>query len=147
MALSDQLAKLSAQAKDLEDSARAAEQLDKQRLAARASEIKAALEQAGADIEAESRAEVDDVARGWNKLKGSVADDFGSLRDSVAEKHAAHQAKRADRRADTAEEEAADAVEFAVYALEQAEYYVLAAAQARIDAADAELNAEIKAAE
>lgn len=147
MALSDQLAKLSAQAKSLEDSATAAEQRGKEWLSQRESEVKAALEQARAEVAADARADADEIAAGWHKLHSSVSDDFASLRESAGKRHARHQARRADRAADNALIDAEDAVAFAVYALEQAEYYVLVAAQARLDADDAELNAELKNAE
>ena len=147
MALSDQLAKLSVQAKSLEDSTRAAEQRDKERLAQREGEVKAKLDKVHAEVIADAQADADDVARGWQKMKRSVSDDFAALRESAGVRHAQHQAKHADRTADRAEADAEDAIEFAIFSLEQAEYYVLAAAQARIDADEAELNAEIKAAE
>lgn len=147
IALSDQLAKLSEQTKSLEDSARAAEQRDKEWVAKREGEVKASLERSRAEAEAQVQGDADDVAKGWHKLQRSVSDDFDSLREKAGKRHAEHQAKRADRAADRAEEDAEDAIAFAIYSLEQAEYYVLAAAQARLDAVDAELNAEVKAAE
>lgn len=147
MALSDQLAKLSVQAKALEDSASAAARRDKEWLARRETEVKTALEQARTEAAADAHAEADEIAAGWRKLQSSVSDEFASLRESASKHHAQHQAKRADRAADNAQLDAEDAVVFAIYALEQAEYYVLAAAQARIDADAAELNAELRSAE
>lgn len=146
MALSDQLSKFSAQAKSLEDSASAAEKRGKEWLSERQSEVKSSLEQAQAEVAAQVQAHADEVSKGWRKLQQSVSDDFDSLRENAGKRHAEHQAKRADRAADRAEEDAEDAIAFAIYSLEQAEYYVLAAAQARLDADDAVLNAELKAA-
>ena len=97
--------------------------------------------------EAEGKADADDVATGWQKLRAKVSGDFDTLRENAGKRHATHQAKHADRRADNAECDAEDAIEFAIYALEEAEYYVLAAAEARVEAVDAELNADIKNAE
>ncbi|BBZ65000.1 hypothetical protein MINS_04290 [Mycolicibacterium insubricum] len=147
MALSDQLAKLSAQAKSLEDSAAATEAKDKAKVAARKAEVEAKLNAAKAEAQAEGKADADDVAAGWQKLRAKVSGDFDTLRENAGKRHATHQAKHADRRADNAECDAEDAIEFAIYALEEAEYYVLAAAEARVEAVDAELNAEIKNAE
>lgn len=147
MALSDQLAKLSAQAKSLEDSAAATEAKDKAKVAARKAEVEAKLNAAKAEAQAEGKADADDVAAGWQKLRAKVSGDFDTLRENAGKRHATHQAKHTDRRADNAECDAEDAIEFAIYALEEAEYYVLAAAEARVEAVDAELNAEIKNAE
>ena len=147
MALSDQLAKLSAQAKSLEDSAAATEAKDKAKVVARKAEVEAKLNAAKAEAQAEGKADADDVAAGWQKLRAKVSGDFDTLRENAGKRHATHQAKHADRRADNAECDAEDAIEFAIYALEEAEYYVLAAAEARVEAVDAELNADIKNAE
>ena len=147
MALSDQLAKLSTQAKRLEDSAAAASSKNKEWLAQRESDVRADLDQTKAATKAAVQESKDSVTAGWHDLQQSVSDSVASLKTKADARRAEHKAKRADRAADNAEIDAEDAVAFAIYALEEAEYYVLAAAQARLDADDAELDAAIKSAE
>lgn len=144
MALSDQLAKLSAQAKALEDSAAAAASKNRAWLAQREGEVRAAMDRTQAAARATAQETKDEVAAGWHDLQRSVSDGVATIKAAADKRRAEIKAKRADRSADNAEADAEDAITFAIYSLEQAEYYVLAAAQARVDADDAELEAQAK---
>lgn len=147
MALSDQLAKLSAQAKSLEDAAAAVSSKNRAWLAQREAEVRAALDETQSATKAAVQETKDDVAAGWHDLQQSVSDGVASIKNKADKRRTEHKAKRADRAADNAEIDAEDAIAFAVYSLEEAEYYVLAAAQARIDADEAELEAAAKSTE
>ncbi len=143
MALSDQLGKLSAQAKNLEDSASDLHAKNKAKVEARLTELRGALDQADVDLQADA----DDIGTGWSNLQKSVSDGFASIKKDADARRVEHKAKRADRAADSAELDAEDAIDFAVYALQEAEYYVLAAAYARADADDAEFQAGVSSAD
>jgi uncharacterized membrane-anchored protein YhcB (DUF1043 family) len=134
MALSDQLSKLSEQAKHLEESAEELHTENQAKVQARLTELRTSLDQAQRDIDAQAHADAESVAAGWADLQKSVSDGFAEMKADMEARQAGRKAKRADKAADQAEYDAADAIDWAVYALEEAEYYVLAAAQARADA-------------
>ena len=134
MALSEQLSKLSVQAKQLEDSANEVQSANKAKVDARLAELRTSLDEAKRDIDAQAQADAEAVAAGWADMQKSVSDGFASLKADMDARQAGRKAKRADRAADQAELDAADAIDWAVYALQEAEYYVLAAADARVAA-------------
>ena len=141
MALSEQLSKLSVQAKQLEDSANEVHTANKAKVEARLAELRTSLDDAQHDIDAQAQADAEDVAAGWAEMQKSVSDGFASLKADMDARQAGRKAKRADRAADQAELDAADAIDWAVYALQEAEYYVLAAADARATADVAAMKA------
>jgi hypothetical protein len=134
MALSDQLTKLAARAKQAEDRAAAAKV-----------EAKADVEQDLKEVRESSRARADaasaaiekdkekvsswwaDVQRSWNKHIAAARDDRSEMR-------AAHDRKVAEHRAEQAEADASFAIDFAYGAVEEAEHAVLASVLARMDA-------------
>ena len=141
MTLSEQLKKLSVQAKQFEESANELHSADKAKVDARRAELRTSLDAAQRDIGAKAQAGGESVAAGWANLQKSVSDGFASLKTDMDARQAGRKAKRADRAADQAELDAADAIDWAVYSLQQAEYYVLAAADARVAAYAAEQKA------
>ena len=131
MALSDQLSKLSARAKEAED-----------RVAAATTEASAELDQevekAGESARAQSdelrktvEADLDAYSAWWAGVQRSWDDHIAEIRRNISDKKAEHDAKAANRRADVAENDAAFAVDFALGAIQEAEYAVLYAIQAR----------------
>ncbi len=143
MALSDQLTKLSAQAKNLEDSAQDLRAKNKAKVEQRLTALRGEIDQAGVTLGADA----DEVAEGWSSLQKSVSEGFANIKKRAEDRRVERGVHRADRAADNAELYAEDAIDFAVYALQEAEYYVLAAASARADADDAELQAELSSAD
>ena len=141
MALSEQLSKLSARTKVLEDRAAAAK---KEARADLEQDVKAAREASQANAEAlrtsieNSEAEVtawwDDVARGWNQHVATV-------RQHIDDRVAAHDLKAAKRDAEEADEYASYLIDYTYAAVEEAEYAVLDAtlAHKRYDELAAEM--------
>ena len=125
MALSDQLTKLSARAKELEDRAAAAKSKGKADLE---QDVKEARESAQGQADAlRKNAEAgkgkisvwwDDVQRSWNE-------NIAAIRKNVDDRRAAHDSKAAQRAAESADEDAAFAIDYAYAAIEEAEYAVL----------------------
>jgi hypothetical protein len=134
MAVSDQLAQLSARAKEAETRAAAAE-----------GKAKADLEQdvsaarASAQAQADKLRETADAGRGkisvwWNDVQRSWTEHVGKIRENIDAKRAEHDVDRAERRAENAEDDASFAIDYAYAAIEEAEYAVLDATLARMEA-------------
>lgn len=134
MALSDQLLRLSDQAKHLEASASAVKAKDKEKITQRKAALHTSIESARVELGNEMIADGDQAAADWAADKKEISDGFQSLRDKRADRHAKWSAKRAERSADDAEDEALDDIDFAIYAIEEAEYALLDAVDARADA-------------
>jgi hypothetical protein len=136
MAVSDQLTKLAARAKELED-----------REAAARGKAKADLQQDVANARASAQARADDLRKSAEKSEGQVSawwdsvqrswnEHIAAIRQNVDEKRAAHDRDSAERAAERAEDDALFAIDYAYAAIEEAEYAVLDAALARMDADD-----------
>jgi hypothetical protein len=134
MALSDQLSKLSQQAKSLEDAVSSFNADTHEKMAERRDAAKKSLDETRARADAKASAGAAAASASWARFQQSVSSDFDHLHDEIAEKRAKHAAERADHRADSAESDAEDAIDFAVYALQEAEYAVLDAAYYRDEA-------------
>jgi hypothetical protein len=135
MALSDQLGRLSAQAKSFEDTVTAFNSDTRQKIADKRAEAKKSLDETRSRIGDQVTADQADFDTSWASLQKSVSDSFDDLNQKLADKRADRAEKRADRKADAAEADAEDAIDFAVYALQEAEYAVLDAAYYRDQAA------------
>jgi hypothetical protein len=134
MALSDQLTKLAARAKEAEDRAAAAKSKAKADLE---QDVKTAREEAQAHADQlRKNAETDKgiLSDWWDDTQRSWNQHVATIRKNVDEKRAAHDVKAAQRSADSAEEDAAFAIDYAYGALEEAEYAVLDATLARMKA-------------
>jgi hypothetical protein len=134
MALSDQLTKLAARAKEAQDRATAAQ--TKQR-ADLEKDVKAARESAKAQADRLSKAVEDQkgkLSAWWVRLQGSWDEHIAELRQNIDERRASRNLEAAQREADSAEEDAAYAVDYAYAAIEEAEYAVLDARLARMNA-------------
>jgi len=134
MALSDQLTKLAARAKEAEDRAAAA------RTQAKA-ELELGVKNAGESAQAHAdqlrkNAETDKgiLSEWWYDMQRSWTQHVATVRKNVDEKRAEHDLNTAQRNADSAEEDAAFAIDYAYGAIEEAEYAVLDATLARMDA-------------
>ena len=137
MAQSDDLSKLAARAKEVEDRAAAARAADKAVL-----EQDVATARASAQAQAEKLHQRADAGKGklsvwWHDLQRSWNEQVAKIREDVEAKRAEHDAERAQRRAEGAEEDAAFAIDFAYAAIEEADYAVLDAILARKEAEEA----------
>lgn len=134
MALSDQLSKLAARAKEAEDRAAAAMTKAKAQLE---QDVKTARESAQAQADQlRKKAETDktDLSAWSNDLQRSWNEHLAAARKQIDDRRAAHDLKTAQRNADNAEEDAAFAIDYAYGAIEEAEYAVLDATLARMEA-------------
>ncbi len=144
MALSDQLSKLAAKAKEAEDRAAAAQGKAKQELE---KDVQTARDQAKAHAdEMRKSAEADKgaVSDWWTDMQRKWSDHVDTVREHIDEKKAEHDLEAAQRNAYSAEEDATYAIDYAYGALEEAEYAVLDAILARKDAdelADSQVSA------
>jgi len=136
MAVSDQLTKLAARAKDLEDRAEAAKGKSKADLEHDV-EVARDSAQAQADTLRETvAAGKNQVSAWWDGVQRSWDEHLAAVRTGVEEKKAAHDLKSAERIAGQAEDDAVFAIDYAYAAVAEAEYAVLDATLARMDADD-----------
>jgi hypothetical protein len=134
MALSDDLTKLAARAKDAEDHAAAAKTKAKADLEADVENARA-VAQAEADRLGESAdANRDRISAWWHDVQRSWSQHLAAVKENIADRKAEHDLDRANQRADIAEDDAAFAIQYAVAAIEEAEYAVLDASLARMQA-------------
>jgi hypothetical protein len=134
MAVSDQLSRLAARTKDLEDRAAAARAKAKGDLE---QDVKKARESAQAQADTlRQRAEASEgrISAWWDSVQRSWDDHLAAVRKNFDEKEAAHDLKKARRIADQAEVDAEFAIDYAYAAIEEAEYAVLEATLARMEA-------------
>jgi hypothetical protein len=134
MALSDQLTKLAARAKEFENRAAAAKQKSKSELE---QEVKAARDSAqdqGKQLRMSAEQGKDRISAWWDSVQKSWNDHLKAVRKSVDDKKAAHDLKGAQRAAERADDDASFAIEYAYAAIEEAEYAVLDAELAHMEA-------------
>jgi hypothetical protein len=125
MALSDQLTKLAARAKEVEDRADAAKAQAKTDLE---QDVKKARESAQTQAEAlraQSEKTKGAVSDWWAKLGQDWNKQIDSIRREVDKGRTAHDIKHAQRVAERADEDASFAIDYAYAALVEAEYAVL----------------------
>ena len=143
MALSDQLSKLAARAKQAED--RAAEAKVEARTDLE-QDVKAAREASQAKAEAlrdSVRTNQAELSTWWNDMGRAWEQHLANFREHVDSKKAAHDLKTARRYAEQSDVEASYAIDYAYAAVEEAEYAVLDATLAHVHAD--ELAAQISA--
>jgi hypothetical protein len=141
MALSDQLAKLAARAKQAEERAAAAQQKARTDLESDVSAARASAEAQGEKLRETAAAGEEKVSGRWNELQQSWNAHIAAVREDIDERQAKHDRAQAQRDAETAEDDAQYAIDYAYAAVEEAEYAVLQAALARMDAEALEAGA------
>jgi hypothetical protein len=130
MALSDQLSRLAARTKELEDRAAASKQMAKSELE---SQVQAARDASQAQSEAlRKRTEQDkeQISSWWTNVGRSWNEHIAATHQSIDDRRAERDLKSAQRAADRADDDAAYAVDYAYAAVEEAEYAILDAALA-----------------
>ena len=136
MAVSDQLAKLSARAKDAETRATAAHDKAKAELEQDVTAARDAAEERAEKLRATAAASEERISDGWSAVQSAWADHVAAVRGKLDGMKAEHQRDAAERRAENAEDDALLAIDFAYSAIEEAEYAVLDATLARMEADD-----------
>ena len=135
--LSEQLADLSARAKNAEDALDAAEKEAHDKVAARKAQARAAATAAVEKVNQEVKSAGDSAARDWSAVKAKIAADRNTLKADVAEAKHERDVKRAENRADQLEWEAGFAIDYAIASVEQAKLAVLDAVDGRLAADEA----------
>ena len=134
MALSDDLTKLAARAKEAEDRFAAAQKAAHEKVEHEVQSARESLEKGTEQLRQTTEKNKGDVAAWWNGVQKSWDEQIASIRREVESKKAEHDVKAAQRWADSAEENAEVAIRYAYWAVETAEYWVLDATLARMDA-------------
>jgi hypothetical protein len=125
MALSDQLSKLAARAKELEDRAAAAKAKNKAELEKDVNDARQSAQAQAESLKHAGNEAGSNVSAWWAKVQQSWNENIASIRRAVDERKAQHDLKSAQRAAEQADEDAAFAIDYAYAALEEAEYAVL----------------------
>ena len=134
MTVSDQLSRLAARTKELEDRATAARQQARAELER---DVEAARVESDANAEALSKsldASEAEVSAWWTEVGRSWDSHIARMRDKVDKKVEQHDLKAAQRAADEATEYASYLIDYTYAAVEEAEYAVLDATLAQMEA-------------
>ena len=134
MAFSDQLTTLAGKTKNLEDSASAVRDRNREALRARHEQLVADLAGAKQRTDSAMAQSKSDANAAWAAFKNSIDERFASIQEKHKQSKARNAADNAEREAENAEEYAEYAIDWAIHAIQQAEYAVVDAALARADA-------------
>ena len=135
--LSEQLSDLSVHAKNVEDNFAAAQKEGHDKLAARTAEARAAALDAVDNAKRSIKSAGEAGTKKWDAAKAKIAADIDSMKERVASKKQAFDAKIAENDAEDAEDNAHWAIDYAIASIEQAKFAVFNAISARLDANDA----------
>jgi hypothetical protein len=134
MALSDDLTKLAARAKDAEDHAAAAQTKAKADLEADVENARATAQTQADALHESADANRARISAWWHDVQRSWNQHVAAIKENMADRKAEGDADRANMRAENAEADAAFAIDYAVAAIQEAEYAVLDASLARMEA-------------
>jgi hypothetical protein len=134
MALSDELTKLAARAKEAQDRAAAAQGKAKADLEQEVEAARASAEEQAGKLRQDAEARKGKLSVWWQDVQRSWSEHIDKVREDMDQRKARHDVDRAEVRAENAEDDAAFAVNFAYAAIEEAEYAVLDASLARMQA-------------
>ena len=141
MAVSDELSKLTARAKEAEDHATAAREKTRADLEADRDNARAVGEQQAEDLHEMAEEGKGRISDRWQDVQSSWNQAIAAARNDIEGKKAEHDLHMAQRRADSAEDDARFAIDFAYSAIVEAEYAVLDANLARMESAELSANA------
>ena len=141
MAVSDELSKLTARAKEAEEHAIAAREKTRADLEADRDNARAVGEQQAEDLREIAEEGKGRISDRWQDVQNSWNQAIAAARDDIEGKKAEHDLHKAQRRADSAEDDARFAIDFAYSAIVEAEYAVLDANLARMEAAELSASA------
>ncbi len=134
MALSDNLSKLAARAKEAEDRGKAAQEKGKADLEADRDNARAVGEQQAKELRETADERKDQISDWWKDVQRSWDQKIALVREDIDSRKAEHDVHHAQRKANLAEEDAEYAIDFAYSAIVEAEYAVLDAGVARMEA-------------
>jgi hypothetical protein len=134
MALSDELTKLAARAKEAEDRAAAAQGKAKAELEQDVETARTSAQKQAEELRKTADAGKDKISVWWHDMQRSWNQHVATIRDDIEHRRSEHDADRAERRAERAEDDALFAIDYAAAAITEAEYAVLDADLARIEA-------------
>ena len=134
MAVSDQLSKLAARAKEAEDRAAAAQAKAKDDLQQDVENSRAVAQDQAASLRESADAGKGRISAWWHDVQRSWNEHLAAIREDIDRRRAEHDADRAQEYADQAEADASFAVDYASAAIDEAEYAVLEATLARKEA-------------
>jgi hypothetical protein len=134
MALSDQLTKLAARAKELEDRAAGAQTKAKNDLQKEVDQARDSAQAQADALRKSAEASKGKISAWWASVQKSWSDHLAAVRKDVKNKKAAHDVKAAQKVADQADDDASFAIDYAYAAIEEAEYAVLDAQLAHVEA-------------
>ena len=137
MALSDELAKLAARAKETETRAAAAGSKARADLEQEVSSAREAAQAQGDKLRQKAADSEGRVSDWWVDAQKSWNERVDAVREDIEGKKTAHDVGKARRRAERAEDDAMLAIDAAYWAVTEADYAVLDAVLARMDADDA----------
>src|SRR5215208_6496101 len=129
MALSDQLGKLAARAKEAEDHAAAARGKAKADLDREVETAQASAQDQAEKLRETADASEEKVSAWWRDVQSNWNVHIAKVKDDIDSKRAEHDLARAQRNAESAEGDASFAIDFAYSAVVEAEYAVLDAAR------------------
>ena len=139
--LSEQLANLSARAKNIEDAATAAQKEAHDKVVARVAQAQAAAEETIQKVNQNVKSASDTASTKWNGLKAKIAADMDNLKSKVAQKKHDLDVKQAANYAELLHEDASFAIDYAIASIEQAKLAVLDAIAGRIEVEKAKRTA------
>jgi hypothetical protein len=134
MALSDQLNKLAARAKELEDRAAAARTKQKADLERDVKDARDSAQTQADSLRQHAEERKGKLSAWWDNLQREWNAQMASIRKAFDKDRAEHDAKKAQRAAESADEDAEFAIEYAYAAIGEAEYAVLGAELAHKEA-------------
>ncbi len=134
MAVSDELTKLAARAKEAEDRAAAARGKDKAELERDIETARKAAQEQAEKLRKSAEVGMGKPSVWWNDLQRSWHEHLAKIRDDIDHRRAEGDVDRAETRAERAENDALFAIDFAYAAVLEAEYAVLDANLARMEA-------------
>jgi hypothetical protein len=134
MALSDELTKLAARAKEAEDRAAAAQGKAKAELEHDVETARTSAQEQAEELRKTADAGKDKISVWWHDVQRSWNEHVAMIRDDIEHRRSEHDADKAERRAERAEEDAMFAIDYAAAAITEAEYAVLDADLARLEA-------------
>jgi hypothetical protein len=138
MALSDELAKLAARAKQAETRAAAAQKKARTELETDVSDARASASAQAEKLRETAEAGEGKVSDWWSGVQKAWSDHVDAVRADIGERKEKHDRAEARRAADDAQDDAQYAIDYAYAAVEEAEYAVLNAALARMESDELE---------
>lgn len=129
--LSESLLDLAGRVKNIEDSAAAVQEKNREKLQARRDELDAAIEQEKIELQAAAALAKEDVRSWWSETKSSIERQINSMRADFEKWQGDMKEKSAERAAENAEEDAVAAITLAAYCLDAAEWAAVRAELAR----------------